>query len=643
MTFDKVREDMQYLYAKLSQREGKYTRNMNRYMNNGARREDVWQLNSAPLAYVNPARGADGVQTQLNLCKSIPDTLVSKISQANVRPFFTPANGSFDTDEACKAAQHFFDLWLDEQHAYPKSVMCFRDAAVCDIGVMHVDPFSTSIQRIAPWEYFVDPAEYYHGAVTRAMYFRKFYPLASLIEKTDNKELKKVFAEDPHKKGKFAIYYDLYNGQAWRVFNGEQLEEPMEIKFEQYGGLYRRPFVEMFYTRPMRGFYSTSLVDDLYPVQRQVDELVTRMDQATRLGVISMLMIPDGSNVKASNVENGVRAYNYKGNPDGGKPEAITPPALHPQYIELLDKYIGYAHELSGVSQLSAQSKKPSGLDSGKALQTMEDIESDRFNTQLQQFSHFLVDVTRVAIDCFPASQSILPEDIGRTKLTWGDLRKQRDLFTVQFSAASSLSKDPEQKREEIEFLLSQNIIDTASVKKFYQMPDLEGAYTLATSAQEYVERIISTAIKTGNVEYDGTVDLMLLKSKALAKLNQLNAADDESKYIDRLVELLEKVIADIKNTAILSNPKPPPAPSAPQDTSLNGIQIQSVVEVAQGVSSRAISPESASAILALAFPDSDKNVLNEIVQGALNTPAPVAEPPATQTALTAPPQGAVA
>ncbi len=636
MKIERVQQDMRYLYSKLSAREGKYVRNMNRYNNNGVRRESIWTMDTAPQAYVTPAMNVSGTQTQLNVCKSGIDTVTSRISQANVRPFFTPVNGSFDTTEACKAAQHFFDLWLDEQHAYPKSVMCFRDAATFDMGVMYVNPLTTSIQRLAPWEYLVDPSEYYHGEVSRAMVWKKYFPLAAIMgwEGIDTSKIKARFENDPFEKGEFVTYYDLYGGEAWLFYEDIQLREPIKLDFEKYGGLYRRPFVEIFYTKPVRGLYGVSLLDDLYPIQKQIDEIVRRMDDATRKSALQWVFIPKGSEVKASSLENGVSAYNFQPGPDGGAPVVMNPQPMNSQMIQLLQLYIDKAYEISGISQLSAQSKKPSGLDSGKALETMEDIESDRFNTQLQQFSHLLVDTTRVAIDCFPSGQSILPKDIGRGKLTWGNLRKQRDLFTVQFSAASSLSKDPEEKRNEIQFLLDQNIIDNASVKKFYQMPDLEGAYTLATSAEDYVDRIISEAIKNGTMEYAGTVDLMLLKSKALTKLNQLNAADDEQKYIDRLVELLNKILFDIKNVATLSNPQEAPPPPPPSQSALDAGQMKALSDLAVLVRN-GMPVDSALAIAKVSFPSVDEQLLNAVIQGAV--------PPAPATALQAPPQGAVA
>lgn len=617
MTLEKVREDLLFLYSKLSAREGKYTRDMNRYNNNGVRRESIWDMNTAPQAYVTPAQGVEGVQTQLNLIKSCIDAITSRISQANVRPFFNPVNGSYDTTDACKTAQHFFDIWLDEQHAYPKSVMCFRDAAIFDMGVIHVNPLSKGLQRVAPWEYFLDPAEYNHGCVTRAMVYKKQFPLAGIAQFSDNSEIKKLFADDPHLKGQYVTYYDLYGGQLWQFFEDKQLAEPIKLDFEQYGGLYRRPFVEMFYTKPARGFYSTSLADDLYPIQRQVDAMVTRLDQASRKALLNLILLPNESGLKVSNLENGVTGYSYKGGPDGGVPTIMTPPAINEQFIQLLELYISKGYQMIGMSELSAQSRKPAGLDSGKALQTMEDIESDRFNTVLQQFVHFLVDSSRVAIDCFPASDPILPRDIGRGKLTWGDLRKQRDLFSVQFSAASSLSKDPEEKRNEIQFLIDSGLIDKGAVAKFYQMPDLEGVYTLSTSAEAYVEKIINNAVKNGKIEYAETVDLQLLKSKALAMMNQLMAAGDDPKYVDNLTNLLVKVIDDQKKMISVMNPETPPPPSDPSALALDAGQIKAMSEVVLQVS-QGMPPESGRAILALSFPAAPPDQLDAIISGAI-------------------------
>jgi hypothetical protein len=60
-----------------------------------------------------------------------------------------------------------------------------------------------------------------------------------------------------------------------------------------------------------------------------------------------------------------------------------TPPFISDQFIAERAYLIETAYQIAGVSELSAQSEKPGGLDSGKALETMENIESNRFEYQL--------------------------------------------------------------------------------------------------------------------------------------------------------------------------------------------------------------------------------------------------------------------
>jgi hypothetical protein len=642
VTIDEARQRCKDLEAKLSGREGKYNRSLNRYMNNGARRESLWNPNVSPQAYVSAAQGAEGTQTQINVIKSAVDTIASKISQANVRPYFIPSDGDYDTDKACKKLQDYFDIWLDEQHAYPKSVMCFRDAAVYDVGVMHVDAESQSISRVPPWEYFIDPGEYNQGAVTEVAWKRSFYPLAALRERLTNKKLKKLLSEKSNRQGDFHTYWDLYGGQKFEFYGGdwECVGTPVDLDYEKYGGLYRRPFVEMFYTKPMKGFFSVSLADDLYPLQRQIDEMVKRLDAATRNAILQMILVPKGSGLKASTLENNVRAYDFTPGPDGGAPISIAPPAINQQFIELLQMYITQAYAIAGVSQLSAQSKKPADLESGRALETMEDIESDRFNVQLQQFTHFLVDLSRVAIDVFPKSKQILEKNPGmarkqKDKVTWGDVCKQRDIFSIQFSAASSLSKDPNERFAQIQMLNGMGLIDKPMMKQFAQLPDLQGIYTMINSSYDYSQKIIDIAVKTGNIEYQETVDFVELQDLTIKKINMMEAAGDKKEYIDNAVKLLRKVNAQIKAVAPIVSPPPVPVPEPIRDDGLESGQIQTLMGIIAQVNAGALTAQQGAAVIAASFP----KLPPELLKGML--PTPPTGPMGPQSQPMTPPPGA--
>jgi hypothetical protein len=613
---DRARDDLAALRKNLSAREGKYIRNMNRYNNNGVRREDLWTPYVWPQAYVLPAQNTDGVQTQFNLIKSCVDTLTSKISQAAVRPYFNALNGDYDTTRACKALQQHFDFWLDEQHAYPKSIMAFRDAAVFDLGVMQVDAEHQSIDRVPPWEYFLDPAEYMHGAITRAMRWRKHFPLAKLTESIANKVLKDMLAKDPHCADEYAEYYDLYGGYKWEFFGREQVRDPIKLDYAQYGGLYRRPFIEIYYTKPVKGFFSTSLADDLYPIQREVDEIVRRLDNATRNMPLGLGFVPKGSGLKATQIGNAITLYDVLTGGENGQVQFITPQPVSQEWIQLLNMYMDKGYELSGISKMSAQSKKPADIESGKALETLEDVESDRFNVQLQQFTHFLVDISRLCIDVFPAGKTILPPKILRDDVTWGDARSQRDKYSIQFSAASVLSKDPDKKMQQVQAMINGGFIDHSMASHFMQIPDLEGVFTIMSANYDAAQKVIQECIEGNEYEFFETVDLQVLKSEIVKRINMLVVSEDDMKYVKRLVALLERVDDMQKQVAEVNKPAPiQPPPEPLKDKSMDSGQVTGLMAVVEKVNMGTISIEQGSAIIASAYPQVDPNSISMMVK----------------------------
>ena len=555
-----IATDIQWLGSHCRVRDSKYIRNLNRYNNNGARREDLRSAYAAPQAYVISAQGTDGVQTQLNVCRSAVDTVVSKISQATVRPFFSPNGGDYETRKACKAAQEWFDAMLDDFKLHTKASLAMRDALIFDVGHLYIDPVYKTIEKINPWEYYADPGEVYHDRVSRCMIQRWQYPLIALKDRITNDDLLKklekksgwfssLFKLNRYSKDTYTIYYDLEEGFRYEFFGVTQICDPIPLEFDRgESGLMKEPVLHIYLDKPVRGFFGVSLIDLLYPIQRQIDELTRRLDAATRNAIFNIVFVPRGSGLKGSDLENGAaKVYTIDSGPDSGAPTVLTPPAIHPQFIELLKMYIEQAYQLAGISQLSAQSKKPSGLDSGVALQTFEDIESERWNTQLQNYVHFLVDVARRCVEVWPGNDQILPNEKTRAKVKWSDVKKAKEKFTIQFSAASALSRDPSTKLEQIQQLMTMGYVDQDMGASLLQLPDLNGAYSLATSAYDYVSKIIERAVEKGDFDYVETANLNLLEREAIKKINQLEAADDDRKFINNAIKLLEKVRADLE------------------------------------------------------------------------------------------------
>jgi len=565
MTTADIRDDLKRLYGFNSARESKYIRNMNRYNNNGTRREDIWSPYIFPQTFANPSMNSDGFQTNINIIRSGIDTITSKISQARVRPFFNPVNGDLESRIVSRQAQQFFDDYYDTAGIYKESIVAFRDAAIFDTGVMWADELEPMVKRLPPWTYFVDPAEFIAGYITRVMVMRRNYPLSSLRQRAKDAGAKKLLArldKEPYSMVEFVVYYDLYNGERIEFVDEDEVFRN-KINFDFQGGLYRRPFSEIFWSMPVKSYFTTSLCDELYTIQRAIDDQQDRVDAAFRNGLTSLILVPtqpSGRGMKASQITNApATAMDYEPGPDGSGPVVITPQAIHQQFIDYQTLLESKAYNLTGISQLSAQSKKPSGLDSGVALQTFEDIESERHNVITQNYVHLLVDVAKMMIGCFADNAPILPGQMGREKVTWGSLKQQAKKYTIQFTAGSALSKDPAVKLDQVQKLVAAGMIEPEMAANYLDLPDLQGAYNAMTAAYDYVQKIVEDAAREGKLDYLPVIPLQMLRKHTVVTIARLKEANESDKIINNLLELLGKVTSEIEIMDGGGNMAPPP------------------------------------------------------------------------------------
>lgn len=561
--FQEIVRDCNELISWNGTRESKYRRNYNRYSNNGIRRVDLWQNYAPPLGYYNVSPVDDtGFIPAINVIRSCIETHISKLSQTKVRPFFNPIAGTYKTTKVCRAAQVFFDEFYDAQKVYKLGVECVRDAEIFDQGHLYIDDINNRLTRIAPWEYYVDPAEVNFGKVTRCMVRRKQYPLIYLKDRlTDQLQAGNKLQNLISAKGEYIIYYDLVNKERIEIIDNEELSRD-RIDYDV------SPVVSIYYTSPVRGGQSTSLADNIYSIQTEIDVVSQRIHSAVELSPANMIFVPKQTDVKASTITNRIGAiFEFNQVPGAGaSPVTVSTPApIDAMYKTLLEFYENKAYQMEGISQLSAQSKKPTGINSGVALDTLEDIESERHNVILQNYIGFLMDVAKTCIEVFPETVDVLPQRTGRAKVSWKDVKKQKQLYNIQFSASSSLSKDPKTKLEQIEKLQSMNLINPSIAASLLEFPDLEGAYSIMNASYDSSQKIIERALEKGEFDFYECVNLDQLYGECVNTLLKLDAADEDPVVLQRLVQLMGIVKGKIDQVQTMLNPPlPPPMPVAP-------------------------------------------------------------------------------
>lgn len=559
MTYEQVKTDTNWLISNLSARETKYIRNMNRFNNNGRRNESLSDPYALPLSYYVNADEITGVIPSINIVKSVIDTTKSKLSQTRVIPFINSVNGTFKTRKVARNTQIFFDEFYKEHKVYQKGIDATADALIFDIGHLWVRDDQKDIIRLRPWEYFFDRAEMQNGRLSRCAIRILNYP-AFLIKDKFRGTLKSSFNNNPHMKGNYVVYYDLINKEKFTLYDGEVVEK-ISIHYDV------APIATIYYNNPIKGGASTSQLDDIYTIQTEIDMLVHRIHTAATLNPANTIFIPDGQGITPSMISNEIgNVYAYRAAAGAPPISSITPPVIDPQYIQLLEKFENEAYNISGVSQLSAQAKKPSGLNSGVALQTMEDVESERHNVILQNVIQLYMDVALLCVHVFPEDDDIVPAKMGTAKIKWKEIKKEFKNLSIEFGAASALSKDPKVKMEQIEKMKSMGLIqDPAFLASLMDIPDLEKAYSVETASLDVCERIIERAVEDGIFDFYETVNLQQLYNLVSYYINRLDANDEDLDNIQRLVQLLNviKEKKDLMEQALMP-PAPPPLDQPP-------------------------------------------------------------------------------
>ena len=561
MTIEQVRTDIGQLSSACDKRVGKYLRNLSRYSNGGMRRESLYSLDGIVAGYYGGLQGEQdtGVAPTINICKSIVDTKTSKLAQSKVRPYFNPVNGTYKTRKVCRNSQTYFDLFFNFDKLNKKMRQLITDALIFEVGYLHVNAEHKSVERVEPWDVYYDPAEFHYGKITHGFIRQRSYPLNYLRDKISkgkykSERLMAILDNNPSFRiDEYITYYDLQEMVRYEFAGGELINQ---TKLDSD----RWPVVSFWAYPPIKGATSNSSIDNVYSIQLQVDSISIRVHEAMELTPGNMIFTAKGSGIKPSSISNRFGAvYEFMPQPSGGRPvEVVTPAAIDQQYISMLDYYENKAYNMEGISQLSAQSKKPSGLNSGVALDTLEDVESERHEVNVQDVIQTYMDIAEIMIEVFPPEDNILPGNVKRPNIKWKEIQEQKNQFCVQFSASSSLSKDPKTKMEQIEKLIAMKLIDPSLASMLLEMPDLEDAYGIATASYDACQAVIERAVETGDTDFFEVINIDQLFAEVSNTLLRLDANDESPKILRNLVALLDAVKRKKDEITAASTPPAP-------------------------------------------------------------------------------------
>ena len=201
------------------------------------------------------------------------------------------------------------------------------------------------------------------------------------------------------------------------------------------------------------------------------------------------VLIENGSKIVSQHLNNEVGTIiHYSGVP----PQYIAPPATNPELQQWIDALIAYGYQQEGVSRLSTTGEAPMGVESGKALRTLNQIGDDRFLFMSQQMEDFNLEIGRQAInvvkDIYARTKKyevVFPDTKFMETVDWGDVQLDEEQYVLKAYPTSSLSDDITGRLAEIQELTQAGMISPRASRRLMDMPDVEMADSLANAAED--------------------------------------------------------------------------------------------------------------------------------------------------------------
>lgn len=479
-----------------------------------------------------------------NIVQSCIDTLTARISQNKPKPMFLTEAGDSKLQRKAKKLDSFCYGLFYENKLYEIAPKIFRDGCIFGEGILH--PYAEfgkiKYERVLPYELLADYLESHYGPESAKSLFR--------IKNIDRTELMECWPDKKEEIAKMpntsvfistsarSVSDVVTVVEAWRLPVGNQpgrhvivspgatlLDEGYEEDFFPFSIYRHNPRVY--------GFFSQGMAEQLVPTQVEINRTLISIQRSLYLGGTYKIFVKAGSRVIKSHFDNMIGTIlEYAGDT---APQYIVPQLVQPEiYAHLKDmKQSGY--ELVGVSQLSSAGLKPLGIDSGKALRAVDDIQVQRFQTVAQAYENFFVNLAKITV----AVARRAYEHDGQLKvkapgkrfietIDWKEVDMENDQFQLQIYPISKLPNDPEGRLATIQEMMQAGLIDPQAGKRLLDYPDLDAEENLANSSLDYFHNILDKIIEGG--EYTAPEpfdDLMTARKLALeyymqGKLNNL-------------------------------------------------------------------------------------------------------------------------
>ena len=517
--------------------------------------------------------------TSRNVIKSCIDTATSKVGKSRPRPVLQTEGGDSALQRKAKGLTQFLDGQIDQMDLYDKAAAVFRDSCIFGLGAMkfmlNTDVGTVECERVLPDELIVDDADALYGN-PQQIHHRKYMSRTALAKKFPKYTTQIMKAQSAFTDLSMRVSgIDLIRViESWKLKSSETATDGKvalcidgaTLSVSEWDKDYL-PFMIFRWCDRIAGFYGYGIAEELYGTQLEINKLLRSIQQAQHLIAVPRVFMQSGTNV-TSKIDNTIGAVvKYT----GSAPTFHTAQAMQNEVYSHLKWLVQSAYDQVGISQLSANSQKPAGLESGVALREYQDIESERFYVIGQRWERWHLDCAQVIIDLtkdlmeMGKNPTVKVQDNEFLKtIDWKSVNMPDDKYVLRMFAANILPTTPAAKLAKVQELIQSGMIPQEEGMKLLDFPDFKQYRNQILASSDLTDKMIDQILEHGKyVSPEPQMDLAKAQSVGQqryleAKLNGVPPA-----RLSLLNRWLEAVKGMIPAAPVAVNPMQPVDPSA--------------------------------------------------------------------------------
>jgi hypothetical protein len=527
---------------------------------------------------------------QFNITAALIDTLVAKLGSIQTVPQAVTFKGNV---KGRKLAEDLNFLLKGLFHKYDLSHLtnlAFRDAMINRAGYLKVikEDGEIRIDRVLVNEIIIDPADGYYNNPYK-MIHRKTIPIAVLIENYPDyaNQIRDCKIQEIRQANTQNYTPSIEIAEAWcknsYMSKGRHVIciETATFLDEEWDKDYF-PILKCEYNEPVIGWLGQSVVEELYPIQLEIDRILASMQAIMRIISIPRVFVDTNSQVNKEHLTNKVGLILLYDSKQGVAPIIHNGAGMPPELPAQLQVLISQAYARVGLTPMDSQGmqKTGSGNQSGEALKTMTDIKSERWQVLQHNYEHKHVELAELILKELQGTNmriSALDKHIGLKEIRTKVIPKIADSYVIKMYPVSSLPDSIPDLIDSVERMKGLGVIQPSMIPELFNMPDLDAFTTLQSAPRKLVEKKIEDMLDGGkywNPEPYHDLDYALGHALQHYNWGQLNNESDKSlAKIRRFINDVKILIAQRTPTAPIaqgaapgqSAPQPITPPTGPQ------------------------------------------------------------------------------